>query len=185
MFKLANTFSDPAEGSNAQRGMPAPGEGEQLTGVPISQSDHPVPRYPERPIKGFRSWFRPADGSNAQRGMPSPEDQSQARPLGSMPNNPVAYGLPIYTETPYYDRGAAAFVPNFGYVLYNPIGAGRAVDARPQASYGPAGQYINDMIFWTSQAIPTSINLQGLTNPDELLEVLGELDVYGAVRVGK
>ena len=99
-----------------------------------------------------------------------------------MPNTPPAYGLPIFVETPYYDRGAAAFVPNFGKVLTNPIGAGVVALHRPQASYGPSAEYENGALWWVSQAVPTSIGLQGLTDPDTLAALLGQTSVQAVVR---
>jgi len=85
-------------------------------------------------------------------------------------------------ETPYYDRGAAAVVQNYGKVLENPIGAGIVALSRPQASYGGAAQYDYGALWWTSQAIPTSINLQGLTDPEALNEILGSVAVQAVVR---
>jgi hypothetical protein len=100
-----------------------------------------------------------------------------------MTNIPPQFGGNIAVETPYYSRGADAFVQNYGKVLYNPIGAGVQALSRPQASYGPSGQYIEGEIFWTSQVIPTSINLQSLTDPAELAALLDPLTVYAVARV--
>lgn len=99
-----------------------------------------------------------------------------------MPNAPPIFGGVYQHYTPYYDRGAAAFVPNFGYVLYNPIGAGIPALHRPQASYGPAAQYADGAIWWATQVIPTSVNLQGLTDPEELAAILSPLQIQGVVR---
>jgi hypothetical protein len=99
-----------------------------------------------------------------------------------MPNVPPIFGGVYQHETPYYSRGAPAYVPNFGYVLTNPIGAGVVARYRTQASYGPAAQYANGAIWWTSQVVPTSINLQGLTNPDELAQLLDSVTVQAVVR---
>lgn len=188
MFKLSNTWANPQAGG--QQGFPAPGAGAQTTGPTL------VPRHlgatewtPERPTKGKRTFFGartaspPAATVAGQQGFPAVESDPQRRPPGSMPNvPPLQPAQAIMVWTPYYDRGADAYVPNYGKVLYNPIGAGVVALYRPQASYGPAGQYINDAIWWTSQAIPTSVNLQGLTDPFGLAEILDDIEVQAVVR---
>jgi hypothetical protein len=183
VFKLALTYKDPSQGANVQRGFPAPGSGAQLSGPP-SQARQPdiVPR-PNRPTKGIRSWFMPSSPSGEQRGMAPAGTAAQMRPNGSMPNVPPIYGQNIPVYTPYYSRGAAAFVQNYGKVLTNPIGAGIVANNRPQASYGPSSEYHNGMIFWTSQAVPTSVGMNGLTSPQVLAALLGRMNVQAAVRV--
>jgi hypothetical protein len=94
-----------------------------------------------------------------------------------MPAKVPPFGGVAFSETRYYDRGADAYVPNFGYVTTNPIGAGIVTTSRPQASYGPSGQYINGAIWWTNQIIPTSVGLRGLTNPQTLEAILGTFNV--------
>lgn len=178
VFKLSRTFSDAA---TSQQGFPSPGDGAQTTG-PGKPPPAFVPRIPTRPTKGFASWLFPSKPQDAARGYPAPDDESQRRPYGSMPNEPPMFGGVFQHETPYYDRGAAAFVPNFGKVLYNPIGAGIVAKYRPQASYGGAAQYANGALWWTSQAIPTSINLQGLTSPEELADLLNNVEIEAVVR---
>jgi hypothetical protein len=131
---------------------------------------------------GTRTFTGAATPTGVQQGFPSPLDASEARPAGSMPNRPIASGLPIMVWTPYYDRGAAAYVPNYGKVLTNPIGGGIPVGYRTQASYGGAAQYRNGALWWTSQVIPTSIDFQGLTDPFALQEILGETLVQAVVR---
>lgn len=101
-----------------------------------------------------------------------------------MPNVVPQYGRNIEVETPYYDRGAAAYVQNYGKVLTNPIGGGIVALHRPQASYGPAAQYYDHAIWWTSQAVPTTVNLQGLTTPEALAAVLGPIQLQAVMRVG-
>jgi hypothetical protein len=93
-------------------------------------------------------------------------------------------GRPHYVRGPDFSKGTARDVPNFGKVLTNPIGAGVVALHRPQASYGQAAQYYAGTIWWTPQAIPTSVNLSGLTSPDALAAILGPLYVQAAVRVG-
>jgi hypothetical protein len=100
-----------------------------------------------------------------------------------MPNvAPIYPAQPIEVVTPYYDRGAAATVQNFGKLLFNPIGAGIVAQSRPYASYGGAAQYADGALWWTSQVVPTTINLQGLTDPEALNEILGSTLVQAVVR---
>lgn len=145
-----------------------------------------TPRGPVRPTKGKRTWLSPTSPAGLARGGPAPENAGQARPTrgaGAMNNVPPVFGGNIAVETPYYSRGSAAYVQNYGRPLVNPIGAGIQALNRPQASYGPSGQYIEGEIFWTSQVIPTSINLQSLTDPAELAALLDPLTVYAVARV--
>lgn len=181
LFKPKATFSNPGA---SQSGFPSPGQGAQTTGDPTYASVYqaPVAQEPARPTKGFRSFFGASSPRGGQQGFPAPEDAAQARPAGSMPNEPPIFGGVIQHYTPYYSRGAAAFVPNFGYMLTNPIGAGIVALHRPQASYGGAAQYENGALWWTNQIIPTSTHLQGLTNPAELEALLGTLNVEAVVR---
>lgn len=183
VFKLALSFDQPAQGANPQRGFPAPGTGAQTSGPP-SQARQPdiLPR-PQRPTKGIRSWFQPATPASEQRGFPEAGNAGQQRPAGSMPNTPPVYGQNIEVYTPYYSRGAAAYVQNYGKVLTNPIGAGIVALNRPQASYGQSSEYHNGAIWWTNQTIPTSIGMQGLANPDVLAALLGMVNVQAVVRV--
>ena len=182
VFQLARTYADPGPGPGSQRGYPAPGAGAQTTG-PWSPEPHPIPREPVRPTKGRRSWFRPSDPDGGQRGTPPSLNAAQRRPAGSMDANPPPFPAePIYVYTPYFSRGTAAYVPNLGKVLTNPIGAGVVALHRPQASYGGAAQYENGALWWTSQAIPTTIAPQSLTDPDQLAAILGSLQVQAVVR---
>jgi hypothetical protein len=89
----------------------------------------------------------------------------------------------MYVRGPDFSKGTARDVPNFGKVLVNPIGAGVPVMHRTQASYGQAAEYHNGVIWWTPQSIPTSVRLQGLTNPRALEAILGPLYVQAAIRV--
>lgn len=183
VFQLARTFKKPDAGANPQRGFPAPGSGAQTTGDFV-----PPPRDAAwsaiRPTQGAPTYYDAAMPTGQQQGYPPPLDRAQRRPPGSMPNEVVVSGMPIAVWTPYYDRGAAAWVQNFGKVLTNPIGAGVQVRHRPQASYGSSAAYYNGVAFWTSQAVPTSVNLTGLTDPNVLAAVLGPINVQAAVRVG-
>lgn len=180
VFKLATTFSNPA---SSQSGMPPIGAGAQISG-PASPQPEKTAWFSSRPVKGIRSWLSPSKPESMQRGYPSPENGGQRRPAGSMPNVPPLFGGVAYVETPYYSRGANAYVPNTGKVLTNPIGAGIVASYRPQASYGPAAQYADGAIWWSSQVIPTSIDLQGLTDPAALAAILDPLQIQAVVRVG-
>ena len=182
VFRVATTWPNPAA---SQRGFPAPGAGAQTTGPGGSAIAAPAyrePVSPVRPTAGRRSFFKPAQGGDAQRGFPTPQSPDMAYPAGLMDNRPIQQGSPVPVTTPYYDRGAAAVVQNFGKLLYDPIGAGIPVPYRTQASYGPAAQYANSALWWTSQVIPTTINLQGLTDPEALNEILGSTLVQAVVR---
>jgi hypothetical protein len=187
MFRLSNTWAQPSSGG--QSGFPAPGAGAQTTGGPFVPK-HPgaVEWTPERPTKGRRTFFRqakrgsPNEGVSGQQGFPSVENDAQRRPPGSMPNVPPVYGGNIQVWTPYYSRGADAYVQNYGKLLTNPIGAGVVALQTPQASYGGAAQYFDGQLFWTSQVIPTNIPLQGLTDPEELAAILDGIDIQAVVR---
>lgn len=180
MFKLSNTFANPSHGANAQRGFPAPGAGAQTTGDPSMPPGmgYPMSYAPARPTKGRRTWLDALAG--IQRGFPAPLGGGQARGPGMADQTP--WGLPLPVETPYYSRGAAAVVNNFGKVLENPIGAGVVVQNRTHASYGVSGQYTNGAIFWSSQTIPTTVNLQGLSDPAALAAVIDPIYIQAMVR---
>lgn len=181
MWQLSNTWDDPTSLASQQRGFPSPGSGDQFTGAE-GYNPAPVEREPVRPTKGLLSWLFPGSSRSGQQGFASPENADQQRPKGSMPNAPPIYGTNIEVWTPYYDRGADAFVQNYGKVLTNPIGAGIVALHRPMASYGQSATYENGAIWWTSQVIPTTINLQGLTDPEALSEIVGSINVEAMVR---
>lgn len=182
VFKTSATWDNPAM---SQSGFPTPGAGAQTTGdaTIAGAPAAPMAWEPQRSTQGIRSWlFGSREPGQSQSGFPAPGGPGQGRPAGSMPNDPPIFGGVYQHETPYYDRGAAAYVPNFGKVLTNPIGAGVVAQHRPQASYGRAAQYENGALWWTSQVIPTSINLQGLTSPDVLAAILSQEEIYAVVR---
>lgn len=183
MFQVNRTFNDPGA---SQSGFATPGAGDQYnegaqTWGSIFQP--PIEETPERPTKGIFSWLFQTPASE-QRGGPEPFNSLQHRPPGAMPNDPPPFGEVYQHWTPYYSRGAAAYVPNTGKVLTNPIGAGVVALHRPQASYGPSAQYIDHALWWTSQTIPTSVSLQGLTNPEQLAALLDSVEIQAVVRVG-
>lgn len=129
--------------------------------------------------KGTRTWGNPAAGSNPQRGGPvaGPNSRQALPALAVQP-----FGGVVYTETPYFSRGAAAYVPGTPIVPVNPIGAGIFAPFRPRPYYAAPGTYEHDQMFWLSQATPTTVKLQGLTNADALAAVLGPIYVKAAVR---
>lgn len=178
MFKLADTWENPEQ---SQTGFPTPGDGAQSSGPAI-----PQPRAergpPIRPTKGWLSWLNVFADGGEQRGFPSPLNFFQKRPKGEMNNVPPVFGGVEYNFTPDMDRGASAYVPITGKLLTNPIGAGVVVNHRTMPSYGSPGQYADGAIWWTSQQIPTSVNLQGLTSPQELAELLNGIEIQAVVR---
>lgn len=181
VFALARTFHKPAATQgNRNRGFPEPGAGAQTSGdfTPAPAESQWSPVYP---IQGDPTNVYPLAPANAARGYGDPLSPRQGR-RGWGPG-PAKSGRPVDVLAPWWSGHVAdRTVHNFGKVLTNPIGAGVVARYRPQASYGPAGTYANGQIFWTSQAIPTTINLQGLTDPAALAAVLGPIRVQAVVR---
>lgn len=182
MFKLARTFLDP---KGSQTGFADIGAAQQQTGDIsfVSMPRAVLPENPVRPTKGLFSWLYPGNPRDGQAGQPEPENALQHRPPGSMPQVPPIFGEVAQVWTPEYSRGAAAYVPNTGTLFTNPIGAGIVAMQRPQGSYGPSGQYVDHTIFWATQVVPTSVHLSGLATPDEILALLGQMNVQAALRV--
>ena len=183
VFRLTQTFYDPAD---SQSGFAEPGAGAQTVGDPsfVSQVQATPDSLPERPTKGLFSWLFPDSPRGRQAGQPEPLNMLQHRPAGTMDNVPPIFGGVDYNYTPDYSRGAGAFVPITGKVLTNPIGAGVVAMQRPQSSYGPAGEYVNGAIFWTSQAVPTTVDLNGLLSAEQVQALVGNMSVQAMVRVG-
>lgn len=183
VFAVSKTFYDPQD---TQSGFAEPGAGPQTTGDPsyINYPQLAQPEEPERPTKGLFSWLFPDNNHGDQAGQPEPFNALQHRPPGSMPNEPPIMGEVVQVYTPYYSRGAAAYVPNTGKVLTNPIGAGVVAMQRPQSSYGPSGQYVDHSIWWTSQAVPTTVDLNGLLSAEQVQALVGNMSVQAMVRVG-
>lgn len=183
VFRLAQTFYDPAD---SQSGFAEPGAGAQTTGDPsfVSQIEGSPAGGPERPTKGLFSWLFPASPRSLNTGQPEPLNGLQHRPPGSMDAVPPIFGGVDYNYSREYSRGAGAFVPITGKVLTNPIGAGLVAMQRPQASYGPSGEYVAGQIFWTSQAVPTTVDLNGLLSAEQVEALVGNMSVQAMVRVG-
>lgn len=183
MFKLDRTFYHPGV---SQTGFAEPGAGAQTTGEAswVSMPSEPVEPTPERPTKGLFSWLFPQSPRSLNTGQPEPLSALQHRPPGTMDNVPFMSGEVGYVETPNYSRGAGAFVPITGKVLTNPIGAGVVAMQRPQSSYGPSGEYVDHQIFWTSQSVPTTVDLNGLLSAEQVQALVGNMSVQAMVRVG-
>lgn len=177
MFQIGKTYTNPGKGSGPQRGFPAPGSGQQSVGA-YTPPPKQTGMTPLRPTLGTETFAAPS--TSGQRGFPSPFSALMARliPQRSVP----ATGHTQDKITPDYSRGAAAVVQTFGQVYSNPIGAGIVAANRPRAFYGNAGQYYNHQIFWTSQAIPTSVRLQPLNSPEVLSSILDSLQIQAVVR---
>lgn len=146
--------------------------------TPMGMETASAPRSGEVVMTITRGWFQPA-GARAQAPSPNIGFWSWARTLlqpqartGTGRANVMLGNGPGMTDA-----------PQFGQLSYNPIGAGVVATARPQASYGPAGQYEAGTIFWTAQDIPTSIALAGVLSPDQLNALLAN-NVKAAYRVG-
>lgn len=173
MFRLAQTYLDPED---SQTGFAEPGAGAQTTGEPSFVSmvePSPVNYAPVRPTKGILSWLFPDSMRARQTGQPEPENALQHRTPGSMPNEAAVFGDYMFTFKPTFSRGAEAYHVTTGLTLTNPIGAGNVVMQRPQASYGPSGDYQDGGIWWLPQSIQASIPLQGLISPAELQALIG------------
>jgi hypothetical protein len=177
MFKLKNTYANPAAPANAQRGSPAPGTNGQQTGPARRPPGEPawVDRAPGKPRD---TWFAAQDIVDAQRGSPAPEGTSQAYQPGQV-TQPVPDGKQYYRETRQFSRGAQRNAPITGIVLSTP-NPGAYVPFKPSVvPRYPLGQYINNTIFWTNQIIPTTVKLSGLQTEDAIDELLSTFKVYG------
>lgn len=142
-----------------------------------------APRTKSSP--GLATWNDPMAQGYSQRGFPQPLARNQTRAAAGQPFTPQGIypnGLSRDVVTPYFSRGAAATVQNYGKVLYNPIGAGVVVRGRIKPQNSKPGQYEAGAIFWTAQDTPTSVKLTGLQNPAALAAVLGSNYVQAAVR---
>lgn len=184
VFQVNRTYYDPQDN---QSGFAEPGAGAQTTGDPsfVSLPQPVIEETPERPTKGLFSWLFPDNNHGDQAGQPEPFNALQHRPPGDMNNTaPLQPAVLQQVYTPYFSRGADAYVPQTGKVLTNPIGAGVVALQRPQASYGPAGEYVDGAIWWHSQAVPTTVGLQGLISAEQLQDLVGDMNVQAMVRVG-
>ena len=175
VFRLSNTWNNPASPQSLQRGGPAPGQGNQTTGQWTGRT--PPSPAPELQPVGTDSYLQITPAS-AQRGFDDPMSYLQ---YTTRNEQPVPQPFPVLYPTWWPDRGAAGVAPDFGQVTSNPVGAGVQVSAPFDVhARGPAGQYFTDTIFWTNQVIPTSTHMQGLATPEEINALVSGLVVYGA-----
>lgn len=111
---------------------------------------------------------------STQRGAPAPLSWWQRRPMGlRMHPQPQ----PQWLQSREYSRGAEAYSPKFGYLAFNPIGAGVTPQFALSAFSGPGGRYEYGAIFWSVNNVPTSIEL----NPSVPIETIDALIANGSV----
>lgn len=133
----------------------------------------------------MRRFFCPSSvNAQRQRGFPMPLGADETRAFAGRPlrNDVPMQSGPIRVQPGRSDMGARGYVNIFGQVGTNPIGAGVVAMNRPQPFYGPAGEYVENTIFWVSQAIPTSIPQGPLVSPATMAALLGAVNVQAAVR---
>jgi hypothetical protein len=88
-----------------------------------------------------------------------------------------AQPFPQLLQSRPYSRGAQAYSPKFGYLPFNPIGAGVVAQNKIQAITGPGGRYEFGAIFWRVNNVPGSIEI----NPTVPVEVVDALIANGSV----
>lgn len=103
-------------------------------------------------------------------GHPAPLSWWQRRPFGP---RMVAQPMPVFVHSRPYSRGSDAYAPQFGYLAYNPIGAGVASVARMPTISGPSARYQFGAIFFDVQTIPTSFK-SGPPLPQGAVEALSQ-----------
>ncbi len=184
MFNIVNTFKKPAAPQNAQRGFPAPGEGEQQTN-PARKAPDDVAWYTAIGMEGTDTWDNarvtygnPQFPVDAQRGQPVANSPAIARPPGSVRNGRMD-GTTRYRETPNFSRGMQRFAVNTP-ILIQDANPGDWVPHKPRVvpNY-PLGQYINNTIFFANQVIPTTIPLSGLQTQKSVAALLSTFEVEG------
>lgn len=185
MFKIVNTFKNPGNPVNAQRGMPSPGTGAQQTN-PARRQPGDVPWFANVDYQGTDTWpSNAADGYgnpqfpvDAQRGQPAPQGPGQARPKGSVRSAPMD-GRQQYRETREFSRGMQRYAPITPILVQN-ANPGDWVPHKPTVvPRYPLGQYINNTIFFANQVIPTTIPLAGLQTKDAIDALLSTFQVTG------
>lgn len=184
MFKIVNTFKQPSQATNAQRGFPAPGAGAQQTNSARKQPGD-VAWYTATPLQGYDTWADPEVTYNnpgfpvdAQRGQPVANAPGIARPPGSVRSAPMD-GTTRYRETPNFSRGMQRYAVNTP-ILVQDANPGTLVPHKPSVvPRYPLGQYINNTIFFANQVIPTTIPLSGLQTQKAVAALLSTFDVEG------
>ena len=179
MFMPPENTYYPQTASDIMRGFPAPGSGAQKTGgKKITKSKPVAPR--EDTFFAGKSTFLPQSVSDFLRGFPIPESKNQKRGK-TIPVKTQSGPIPVYT--PDYSRGAAAVVQNYGQVFSNPIGAGIAYTHKLNAYNERPAEYHAGTIWFMNQTSPTSVNVQGLTSPQQLEAILGTVNILAAYPV--
>jgi hypothetical protein len=184
VFKIVNTFKNPASPVSAQRGQPAPGAGAQQTN-PARHHPSETPWYANVDYQGSDTWPSASRGYgdpgfpvDAQRGQPVANAPGIRRPKGSVVNGAMD-GTTRYRETREFSRGMQRYAVNTP-ILIQDANPGTYVPAKPRVvpNY-PLGQYINNTIFFANQVIPTTIPLAGLQTKDAIDELLSTFFVNG------
>lgn len=177
MFKIVNTFKNPSQPANAQRGFPAPGTGAQQTNA-ARHKPNEVPWYTAIGYQGEDTWLTPSTPVDAQRGQPAATAPAQRRPAGSVRSAPMD-GRTSYRETREFSRGMQRYAP-ITPILVQDANPGSLVPHKPRVvpNY-PLGQYINNTIFFANQVIPTTIPLSGLQTQRSIAALLSTFVVEG------
>lgn len=184
MFKIVNTFKNPSQPTNAQRGFPAPGAGAQQTSD-ARKKPQDVAWYTAIGYQGNDTWTdpevtygNPGFPVDAQRGQPVANSPGIRRPPGSVVNGRMD-GTTRYRETPNFSRGMQRYAVNTP-ILIQDANPGSIVPFKPRVvpNY-PLGQYIANTIFFANQVIPTTIPLSGLQTQKAVAALLSTFDVEG------
>ena len=184
MFKIVNTFKNPASASNQNRGQPAPGSGAQQTN-PARKAPGEVAWFDDIAQAGTSSWPSsemgygfPGFPVDAQRGQPVANSPGIRRPAGSVVNGRMD-GRTTYRETRNFSRGMERYAVNTP-ILIQDANPGSIVPHKPRVvpNY-PLGQYVNGTIFFANQVIPTTIPLAGLQTQKAVAALLSTFKVYG------
>ena len=89
----------------------------------------------------------------------------------------VAQPLPVFVHSRPYSRGADAYAPQFGYLPYNPIGAGVPSVARMPTISGPSGRYQFGAIWFTAQTMPTSTRMSTVVSQQSVEAIIAGTQV--------
>jgi hypothetical protein len=91
-------------------------------------------------------------------------------------------GTPTYVHSRAYDRGGAAYAPQFGRLPINPIGAGVYAPYRIPTIAGPGARYVAGTIFFDVQSIPTSMPISPAVPIETVNALLATSRATGAYR---
>lgn len=177
MFKIINTWKNPASATQQQRGFPSPGTGAQRTGQRRPRPGETT-WFNATPMQGADTWLDPSSPVDAQRGFPAPENPNQGYRAGDL-TQPKPDGSTYYRVTREFSRGAQRSAPITPILMSTP-NPGSVVPHKPSVCPRyPLGQYINNTIWWTNQVIPTSVPLSGLQTEKAVAAMLATFHVYG------